>query len=237
MLKGYSYSLNRSSLHDPVKSNNMTGEATKNIGFIAQDLMEVIPEMVVLDPETGLYMVRNYEQLFPVVVEAIKEQQDLINDQGKSIDNISFQPSDRRWKTNVLPLSNSLDRITGLNGVSFEWRISEFPEKNFRQGSNLGFIAQDVEQIIPQIVMTDEEGYKSVDYAKLVPEIVEAIKEQQNIIDQQNVMIDKLEKENKDMKKKFMEMQTNMNKILMERTSRIDPPPSAPSSINEELNN
>ncbi|MBK7343798.1 MAG: tail fiber domain-containing protein [Saprospiraceae bacterium] len=54
--------------------------AKGQMGFIAQELKEVFPEMVVLNEETGFYMVRNYEQLFPVVVEAIKEQQQQIED-------------------------------------------------------------------------------------------------------------------------------------------------------------
>jgi hypothetical protein len=74
-LKGYSYSLDISKHPGFEKSEKSLNEGVENIGFIAQELMEVVPEMVVLDPETGLYMIRNYEQMFPILVEAIKEQQ------------------------------------------------------------------------------------------------------------------------------------------------------------------
>lgn len=227
-LNGYSYSLDKSFYQDSGKSGKNNDEDTRNLGFIAQELMKIIPEMVVLDPETGLYMIRNYEQLFPVIVEAIKEQQMIIGNQGKAVENINYQPSDIRWKTNILPLEESLSRIVALNGVSFDWRINEFPKKNFKQGQDLGFVAQDVEKIIPEIVSTDGDGYKSIEYYKLVPEIVEAIKEQQKIIDQQNSAMDRILRENEDLRKRYLELKSAVDKMLMDNISKVEPPPLAP---------
>jgi trimeric autotransporter adhesin len=89
--------------------------------------------------------------------------------------------SDGRFKKNVEPLQTSLDKVMGLKGVSYEWK-----EKNgFGKGKDIGFIAQDVEAVLPELVHTDDKGYKSVAYDKLAPVFVEAIKEQQRIIEDQ----------------------------------------------------
>ncbi len=76
VIKGYHYSLdiNTHPLYKDGKRANSTDDL-ENYGFVAQELMEVIPEMVVLDQETGYYMIRNFEQLLPVIIEAMKEQQ------------------------------------------------------------------------------------------------------------------------------------------------------------------
>ena len=71
-----------------------------------------------------------------------------------------------------------------LHGVNDKWKTQEYPEKHFTNGKQIGFIAQDLEKIYPELVSTDKEGYKSVDYSRLTPVLVEAVKEQQKIIDE-----------------------------------------------------
>ncbi len=88
--------------------------------------------------------------------------------------------SDVRFKKNLKNLENSLSKVGQLNGVSYEWRIDEFPERKFIDKNQVGLIAQEVEKIFPELVHTDKEGYKSVDYAHLTPVLVEAIKELSN---------------------------------------------------------
>lgn len=85
--------------------------------------------------------------------------------------------SDFRFKTNIKPIENSLESILKINGVRYNWKKEEFPEKNFNDKNQLGFIAQEIEKIFPEMVFTDEKGYKSVDYSRLTPVLVEAIKE------------------------------------------------------------
>lgn len=85
--------------------------------------------------------------------------------------------SDRRYKTNVIGLSGSLEKTLKLRGVTFNWKRDEFPSKKFDDRTHLGFIAQEVETLFPEMVMTDENGFKSVDYSRLTPVLVEAIKE------------------------------------------------------------
>lgn len=91
--------------------------------------------------------------------------------------------SDLRYKKNIQTLNNALNRVLTLRGVNYEWKKKEFQEKQFPEGNQIGFIAQEIEKIYPEVVGTDESGYKTVDYSRLTPVLVEAIKEQQGMID------------------------------------------------------
>jgi len=84
--------------------------------------------------------------------------------------------SDERLKKNIKPIDNALADICQLEGVTFDWRDTG------TQGQ--GFIAQQVEPIIPDVVNTDEDtGMKSINYVGLIGHLVEAIKTQQTQID------------------------------------------------------
>jgi len=91
--------------------------------------------------------------------------------------------SDLRFKKNVKPLSDCLDRVKNLQGVTFEWNCRKYPERKFPSTMQIGCIAQDVEKFVPEVVYTDEQGYKSIAYDKLSVLLIEAIKEQQQTID------------------------------------------------------
>ncbi|MBI2843111.1 MAG: tail fiber domain-containing protein [Armatimonadetes bacterium] len=91
--------------------------------------------------------------------------------------------SDAAFKTNVDTLSDSLKKVLSLRGVSFDWKNDKFPERNFPDGPQIGFIAQEVENVLPELVSVNPDGYRGVHYANLVPVLVEAIKEQQKRID------------------------------------------------------
>lgn len=88
------------------------------------------------------------------------------------------QSSDKRLKTNIQPLNNSLSNILQINGYSYNWKNDLKKDSK----TQIGFIAQEVEEIFPEVVTTDEAGMKSVAYQNLVPVLVEALKEQQKQI-------------------------------------------------------
>jgi hypothetical protein len=85
--------------------------------------------------------------------------------------------SDLRWKKNITPLKSSLEKVVQLQGVNYEWRMTEFPDRGFTAGTQVGLIAQDVEKVIPELVKTDDKGYKTLAYDKLTSYLVEAVKE------------------------------------------------------------
>jgi hypothetical protein len=103
-------------------------------------------------------------------------------------------PSDIRFKKDIIPIKNALNSVRQLSGVTYNWKAQEFPERNFDNTKiQIGVIAQDVEKIFPQLVNTDQDGYKSVDYIKLSVVTLQAVKEQNEIIIAQESTIKELE--------------------------------------------
>lgn len=107
--------------------------------------------------------------------------------------NTTLYHSDKRWKRDIQKLEGSLNRVMKLQGVQYKWKQEEYPEMNFPNGQQIGLIAQDVEKIIPEVVNESADGYKSLDYAKLVSILVESIKEQQDQIETLSERIEELE--------------------------------------------
>lgn len=112
--------------------------------------------------------------------------------QGNMTVNGTNYNSDARFKQHIQPLTGSLQKLTALRGVQYEMRINEFPDRNFLPGTEIGLIAQEVEKVLPELVRTESDGYKSVDYAKLVPLLLEGIKAQQEQIRQQELKLSDL---------------------------------------------
>lgn len=105
--------------------------------------------------------------------------------------------SDSRLKKNVASLSNSLTKISDLKGIKFNYNSDIKKSVKTAEGetteesivstkdnrTKIGFSAQDVQKVFPELVYEDENGYLSVDYMALIPVLVEAIKEQQVLIE------------------------------------------------------
>jgi hypothetical protein len=85
--------------------------------------------------------------------------------------------SDRRFKKNITPFGSALSQLTALQPVHFYWRAAEFPDRHFGEAQAYGLIAQDVERALPELVVTGEDGFKQVDYAKLPLLTILAVKE------------------------------------------------------------
>jgi hypothetical protein len=88
-----------------------------------------------------------------------------------------LSPSDQRLKTNLMPIESALDSVCSINGVTFEWNATAKEIRPNRVRREMGVIAQEVERIAPEVVSTGIDGYKTVAYDKLVPMLIEAIKE------------------------------------------------------------
>jgi hypothetical protein len=118
--------------------------------------------------------------------------------------------SDVRFKHNIAPLENALDSILNLRGITYEYRRDEFKTMNFPLGTHIGFIAQEIEKILPQVVMTDENGYKSVTYANVVPVLVEAVK---TLKTQKDAEINAIKHENAALKAKNEKLEARLDAI------------------------
>ena len=97
-------------------------------------------------------------------------------------DVVAFSSSDKRWKENVKPIDNALDKVSKIGGYEFDWKELTEEEKKTQhsnEGHDIGVIAQEIEEVLPEVVTTRDNGYKAVKYEKIIPLLVEAIKELQ----------------------------------------------------------
>ena len=102
-------------------------------------------------------------------------------------DVVAFSTSDRRLKENIQPILHAVEKIERINGVSFDWKElnqEEIKTIHGNKGHDVGVIAQEIEKIIPEAVTTRDSGYKAVNYEKIIPLLIEAIKDQQKQIDE-----------------------------------------------------
>lgn len=97
-------------------------------------------------------------------------------------DVIAFAASDERLKENIKPIENALDKVSKIGGYEFDW--NDQTEVHGHEGHDIGVIAQEIEAILPEVVTTRDSGYKAVKYEKIVPLLIQAIKEQQKEINE-----------------------------------------------------
>lgn len=122
-------------------------------------------------------------------------------------DTIHFGVSDRRYKKNIQSLGNDvLGKVELVRGVSYDWRKDQFPEKHFSNAKQIGVIAQELEAQFPELVKTNAEGYKSVNYDGLSAVLIEAVKEL-------NAKVEKLEAENSQLKAELSASARNKTEI------------------------
>jgi hypothetical protein len=84
----------------------------------------------------------------------------------------AFYTSDQRFKDNIQPIENPLAKVLSISGNTYSWN-----EKSGKEGNDVGVIAQEVLEVLPEAVTNRDNGYLAVDYQRLVPLLVEAIKE------------------------------------------------------------
>jgi len=84
----------------------------------------------------------------------------------------AFCTSDQRLKDNVTPIDDPLAKVLSISGNTYDWN-----EKSGKEGHDVGVIAQEILEVLPEAVTTRDNGYLAVDYQKIVPLLVEAVKE------------------------------------------------------------
>lgn len=96
---------------------------------------------------------------------------------GDILTNATYIASDEVLKENIVPISDALNKLNQINGYSFNWKGDG--------KADIGFIAQEVEQVFPEIVKTDG-GFKAVEYPNLIAVVIQAIREMQPLIESLN---------------------------------------------------
>ena len=109
-----------------------------------------------------------------------------IGDVNTIVRGVGAPGSSRRWKINVRKVQDALDKVVELRGVTFDWKDSG--------RRDIGLIAEEVGKVVPEVVTYEDNGVdaKSLDYAHLVALIIEAVKEQQRVIDDQRMQLEEI---------------------------------------------
>jgi|GEM_PF-2397424 len=117
------------------------------------------------------------------------------------------ETSDARLKSDITPITGALETVNQLRGVTYTWNCDEYPERKFDDKAHLGFLAQEIQDIVPELVSPDADGFLAVDYSHMAPLLVEAIKELKTQNESKDARIDQLET-------KLAEVQALLEKIL-----------------------
>ena len=88
-----------------------------------------------------------------------------------------------RLKNNLQVIEGALDKIDGINGYEFDWN-DKSPGWARQRGHDVGVVAQEVQKIHPEIVEERKNGYLGVDYKRLVPLLIQSVKELKQEIDE-----------------------------------------------------
>jgi hypothetical protein len=106
-------------------------------------------------------------------------------------------------KTNIETLGNALQAIDSMRGVRFEYK----DQKKYAKGPKIGVIAQELLKVYPEMVTKGTDGFFKVDYTQLTGVLIQAVKEQQQKMKQQQLEIDEL-------KNRLDKQQMQINAIL-----------------------
>ena len=100
-------------------------------------------------------------------------------------------------------MENPLEKLSKINGYSFDWiptKDKEDKDVHTNEGRDIGIIAQEIEEVLPELCITRDNGYKAVKYEKITPLLIECIKEQQEKIE--------------DLEERFNKQQEQINFLL-----------------------
>jgi hypothetical protein len=103
-------------------------------------------------------------------------------------DVVAFYSSDKRLKDNIEQIPNAIDNIQSIGGYSFNWNDKQ--DTYEVGGRDIGVVAQEIEEVLPELVTTRDSGYKAVKYEKIVALLIEGIKEQQEQINELKTKLD-----------------------------------------------
>jgi len=137
--------------------------------------------------------------------------------------------SDRRYKKDIQRIDNALEKVRALEGVGYKFTQKEVNGLNFEQAKDkehLGFIAQDLEKIMPQLVQKDDAGYYAVNYDGVIPILVEALKEQDEVVQEQSELIENQQTEMEDLKDRIEKLEALVESVVVQEGSKKETPTS-----------
>lgn len=130
-----------------------------------------------------------------------------INGSGIATGGIWF-PSDKDFKKDIRTLGGALDKIRRLRGTEYTYRTDEFKILKFPSGHQIGFIAQELKEVFPELVKPGLEGHLAVNYVGIIPVLVEALKEQQMQIEEKDAAIACLQNKTESLEARLAKIET-----------------------------
>ena len=92
---------------------------------------------------------------------------------------VAWYASDKRLKTNIVPISGAMDKISQIGGYSFDWNAEGRAQDPQAQLHEVGVIAQEIQAVLPEVVVERTNGYLAVNYEKIIPLLIQGMKELQ----------------------------------------------------------
>jgi len=132
---------------------------------------------------------------------------------GSTWSSTGWSSSDVRWKKKVTPIGSALEKVLALRGVTYNWRKDEFPAMNFDTLKHVGFIAQEVEKIMPELVTTQTNGFKGLEYNGFVALLANAMQELYAKVQNQGQQLSKVQEENTQLRKELDDVKSRLEAI------------------------
>ncbi|MCO5260833.1 MAG: tail fiber domain-containing protein [Crocinitomicaceae bacterium] len=203
---------------DTVNYSQFSFGKERQYGFIAQEVETILPELVHesihpgkrdslgnLEGEATNYKTLNYTGLIPINTKAIIEL-------NQKIDKATL--SDVSLKTNINDLSNSLEKVLEMRGVSYKWNQLISPQLELDSAEHIGFIAQEIANVDTRLVFKDNENNFHVDYDKIIPILTEAIQELNTKVDDKDNLIDSLKNQINNLNDRLTQLENCLSGIL-----------------------
>src|SRR6056300_1754518 len=110
----------------------------------------------------------------------LNENTTVTGDLNATGDVVAFYSSDKRLKDNIVRIENPLEKVEKIGGYTFDWN----DKQETYIGKDVGVIAQEIQEVLPELVTERDNGYLAVKYEKIVPLLIESIKELKQEVDE-----------------------------------------------------
>lgn len=203
---------------DTLNYDQFRFSSTKQFGFLAQELENVFPNLVLntlypaqydtfgnmISPALP-YKAVNYTELIPINTQAIIEL-------NQKVEKATL--SDESIKSNINDLTGSLQKVIAMRGISYDWNQSIHPELQLDSLNHVGFIAQEMQLVDNRLTYLDEDSLLHVEYDKVVPILAEAIDELNTQLESKDSIIDAQQNQIDDLNSRLSNLENCLSGIL-----------------------
>lgn len=157
--------------------------------------------------------------------------------QGWALSNGFYSTSDERLKENIKKIEGPISKISLLNGYTYDWNSNHKLVKDLGKTRQAGFLAQELNKVLPEAVILTDENIYAVNYNSILPLLTEGIKEQQTQIENQQMEIENLKQQLSDMNSKLEKIVPVKDNIRVANFEVAPNPVTGVSVVNYNLDN